>query len=473
MKFSAKLKLERANAGHLIRAFFQEFNPKNILQIKGDEAKAEIFFEENPPMKIVEAISHCFVLSFCYVESDDICEQDDMNTMETEPVGEAEPDGEVEPDSEVEPDGETESNGGVEPDSEAESDGEVKPDSEAESDGEVKPVGKAESNGEVESDGGVEPYSEAESDGEVKPVGKAEPNGEAESDGEVEPNNNTVTKTVCTAYTEEIPELTSIASNVANYDEFLTGVLDWLEIGKDEKNPTLCEQRRLAFLSIEQAVTNGCSRWKEIASQAVYNTRDKNYLWTAFANKMRECGHDMKLLKFLKILVLYRNYQFTTTVQDNAEKDTSTKEIVTFYPLNDVEKAELAGKIDEASEDASTNAEVTDEPKTIMSCLAEVTWFITFINSIDKTKTIEEKVEEVLVKMNLEEPKYADVKKKILDIAIKAMKARSIEDMIELKTFSKSRMDFSSFLNDFADKNSSKKVKVIDFLKELREVILV
>lgn len=59
-----KFKQER-NAEHLIRAFFQEFNPESSIVVRGKEAKLEIVFRE-PPIAIIEAIKHCEVIELNY-----------------------------------------------------------------------------------------------------------------------------------------------------------------------------------------------------------------------------------------------------------------------------------------------------------------------------------------------------------------------------------------------------------------------
>ena len=65
-KIWAKLYLnpEKYDAKGLVRAFFGriDFNSKNSLVIRGEEAKVEIIFEEHPPMDIIEAISNCKIM---------------------------------------------------------------------------------------------------------------------------------------------------------------------------------------------------------------------------------------------------------------------------------------------------------------------------------------------------------------------------------------------------------------------------
>lgn len=65
-KFWVKVKFKQEkNAEHLIRAFFQNFNPASSIVVRGKEAKMEIVFRE-PPMAIIDAINHCEVIELNY-----------------------------------------------------------------------------------------------------------------------------------------------------------------------------------------------------------------------------------------------------------------------------------------------------------------------------------------------------------------------------------------------------------------------
>ena len=51
-KFWAKVRFKQEkNAEHLIRAFFQDFNPASSIVVRGKEAKLEIVFRHNPCRK--------------------------------------------------------------------------------------------------------------------------------------------------------------------------------------------------------------------------------------------------------------------------------------------------------------------------------------------------------------------------------------------------------------------------------------
>lgn len=61
-KFWVKLKFkQKENAEQLIKAFFQEFNQKSSILVRGEEAEMEIIFQE-PPMPIIEEISKCEII---------------------------------------------------------------------------------------------------------------------------------------------------------------------------------------------------------------------------------------------------------------------------------------------------------------------------------------------------------------------------------------------------------------------------
>ena len=552
MKSAGEFKLDGKNAEDLIRAFFEEFNPKSTLHINGYTANAEIFFEENPPMKIVNAISRCNILSFDYEESEERYMDDEVGAKETEKSdGGVEVNNETEADSEGETGNSTESDSGVETSNETESDSEVESNNESESGKhcippppinflKVKANNETQSNSRVEtgngteSDSGVETSNETESDSEVEsnnesesgkhcipppPINflKVKANNETQSNSRVEKCNETnsnneveesnepqldskVQPTGNVAAKPEyntIPELTSIAKEVSSYEMFLNAVMDWLKLGVRETK-RMCEQRRSAFLSIEAVVSNGYDSWNQIESHATYNSTDRLVLGDTVSKKMQECGYQkIKILKFFRILVSYKKYEFeNATVTESVANDNGTdmtsnhlnteetKTSVTKADTNESTNndAEVIGKADtdtgtETVEKVDTDAEIVEktdtdaETEVTMPCFSEIPWFVDFLKSIDKTKTIEEKVKQVLFKMNLNNSKNTDVKEEILNLAIEAMKTEHIEDMIKQKPW-KLRMDFATFLNDFAGEYSTSKVIARDFLKDLQGALV-
>ena len=65
MKFWAKLKLkEEKNADGLIREFFENFNSKSSIVIKGEEAKVEVVFDSEPPKELIKAITQYDIVEF-------------------------------------------------------------------------------------------------------------------------------------------------------------------------------------------------------------------------------------------------------------------------------------------------------------------------------------------------------------------------------------------------------------------------
>lgn len=79
-KLWAKVKFKQEkNAEHLIRAFFQEFNPESSIVVRGIEAKLEIVFRE-PPIAIIDAINHCEIIELNYGKNlKEYEEEDDEN----------------------------------------------------------------------------------------------------------------------------------------------------------------------------------------------------------------------------------------------------------------------------------------------------------------------------------------------------------------------------------------------------------
>ena len=89
-KFWAKVRFKQEkNAEHLIRAFFQDFNPASSIVVRGKEAKLEIVFRQ-PPMAIIDAINHCEVIELNYGKNLKEYKEDETVKVETE--NDSEPD---------------------------------------------------------------------------------------------------------------------------------------------------------------------------------------------------------------------------------------------------------------------------------------------------------------------------------------------------------------------------------------------
>ncbi|MBQ7763984.1 hypothetical protein IJ384_01305, partial [bacterium] len=83
-KFWAKVEFKQEkNAEHLIRAFFQNFDPDSSIVVRGTEAKMEIIFQQ-PPMAIIDAISHCQVIELNYGKDLKEYEEEKDSNIETE-----------------------------------------------------------------------------------------------------------------------------------------------------------------------------------------------------------------------------------------------------------------------------------------------------------------------------------------------------------------------------------------------------
>ena len=83
-KFWAKVRFKQEkNAEHLIRAFFQDFNPASSIVVRGKEAKLEIVFRQ-PPMAIIDAINHCEVIELNYGKNLKEYKEDETVKVETE-----------------------------------------------------------------------------------------------------------------------------------------------------------------------------------------------------------------------------------------------------------------------------------------------------------------------------------------------------------------------------------------------------
>lgn len=358
MKLWAKLRLNgEKNANHLIRSFFEEFNPESSILIKGKEAEIEVVFEE-PPMQTVDAIVHCDIIEFSYEKSNEYGKE--KICVRAEQIKE----------------------------------------------GEAVTTGKQTNE-------------------------KAEfiTNGVIESEVVNLPKEKVKNEEVF-----EIPELTEIVTKSSSYENFVKSVLEWLKFGKKQE----------MFETIIKVAENlETISWKniknELANKGVKFAKNEDItIACKFKTRFKERKEPITPIPFIKAIIAYQTFNF-----DNSKP---------------VELTKSDGKISE------------------IPCLNEI-----FI-SVDKNQSIEQRVTYILKSMGLNRIEY-DMREMICKIANAAViteENRMNIDFIMAKAvilpdnLMDARITFSKFINDFVkEHNCDQKIKLIDFLEQLRKAVIV
>ena len=219
---------------------------------------------------------------------------------------------------------------------------------------------------------------------------------------------------------KNIPILDEFATQASSFDEFIQLVGNWLHLsGKSG-----------LFADLVVAATSASEiTWKSLIQNTHANSTDQVALSKAVHQKFPDSS--VTLLPFLSIMKEYKNYSFGQSKQSK------------------------------------------------MQCMPFIPEFEEALGNIDKTLTVEERVKPLLNVIglaNLSTTEQEDILKLVVTaVQLKELTYRNVFDVLRLPTtYSESnrQMTFSTFINDFLHKHSNQKVKSIQFLRELQEIIM-
>ena len=436
-KFWVKVKFKQEkNAEHLIRAFFQDFNPTSSIVVRGKEAKLEIVFRE-PPMAIIDAINHCEVIELNYGKNLKEYKEDEDLQVEAENDSKQRNVG-VESSEKIEQTNvESENSEQSEP-TNAESEDSEQPEQtnvESENFEQSEPT-----NAENENSKQTEQPKKKRGRPATK---KLEPKKETKS----EPTIN-------------IPNLEEIAKKSNSFEHFAELVAKWLEMDK--------RKEFFKSLIIVSAEVDNIT-WKELEKalknkNVFYTQWDKIWSRQQVSEKLKE--YSATMLSFLNVTKKYKEYSFKE-VEEYSTEENSSKQDVEKTTTNFEEKTD------------KFNETVFPKPRVKMECMPEIKEFEETLASVDKTQPVEERVRYVLGAMGLNNMSVKE-QKQIVEIASTAVKKGRmafdiifVEANIPIEQTMTVRMTFSKFVNDFVQKyESGKKVKLLTFLSELQKIIM-
>lgn len=424
-KFWAKVKFKQEkNAEHLIRAFFQNFDPASSIVVRGKEAKLEIVFQK-PPMAIIDAINHCEVIELNYGKNLKEYEEDEIIQVETESDSEQE-------------------NAGGENFEQTEQ-------ASAESENSKQPEQtSAESENSKQTEQTSAESENSKQTGQLKKKRGRPATNKKESTKEAKPEQKPI----------KIPELEEIARKASSFEDFAKLVAEWLKMDKRQEF-----FKNLVIVSAEiDKIT-----WKELekalkCKNVSYTQRDKIWSGQQVSKKLKE--HSVTTLSFLKVTRQYREYSFEQLKKDSAEENFAEQ-------LG----KEITKSAEEKAEDS--NGSVIPKPRLKMECMPEIKEFEETLASVDKTQPVEDRVQYVLKAMGLDKMPVKE-QKQIVEIASTAVKKGRmtfdiifVEANIPIEQTMTVRMTFSKFINDFVQNyESGKKVKLLTFLSELQKIIM-
>ena len=423
-KFWVKVKVKQEkNAEHLIRAFFQDFNPASSIVVRGKEAKMEIVFRE-PHMAIIDAINHCEVIELNYGKNLKEYKEDEDLQVETENDSK-------------------QRNVGVESSEKIEQTNVESEDSEQ----------PEQTNVESENSEQPEPTNAENENSEQTEQPKKKRGSPATK--KLEPKKETKSEP-----TINIPKLEEIAKKSNSFEHFAELVAKWLEMGKRKdffKNLIIvsAEVDKIKWKELEKALKN---------KNVFYTKWDKIWSGQQVSEKLKE--YSATMLSFLNVTKKYKEYSFKE-VEEYSTEENSSKQDVEKTTTNFEEKTD------------KFNETVFPKPRVKMECMPEIKEFEETLASVDKTQPVEERVRYVLGAMGLNNMSVKE-QKQIVEIASTAVKKGRmafdiifVEANIPIEQTMTVRMTFSKFVNDFVQKyESGKKVKLLTFLSELQKIIM-
>ena len=436
-KFWVKVKVKQEkNAEHLIRAFFQDFNPASSIVVRGKEAKMEIVFRE-PPMAIIDAINHCEVIELNYGKNLKEYKEDEDLQVETENDSKQRNVG-------------VESSEKIEQTNVESEDSEQPEQTNVESENSEQPE---QTNVESENSEQPEPTNAENENSEQTEQPKKKRGSPATK--KLEPKKETKSEP-----TINIPKLEEIAKKSNSFEHFAELVAKWLEMGKRKdffKNLIIvsAEVDKIKWKELEKALKN---------KNVFYTKWDKIWSGQQVSEKLKE--YSATMLSFLNVTKKYKEYSFKE-VEEYSTEENSSKQDVEKTTTNFEEKTD------------KFNETVFPKPRVKMECMPEIKEFEETLASVDKTQPVEERVRYVLGAMGLNNMSVKE-QKQIVEIASTAVKKGRmafdiifVEANIPIEQTMTVRMTFSKFVNDFVQKyESGKKVKLLTFLSELQKIIM-
>jgi len=411
-KFWAKVKFKQEkNAEHLIRAFFQNFNPESSIVVKGKEAKLEIVFRQ-PPMAIIDAINHCEVIELNYGKNLKEYEEDETIQVETENDYE-------------------QGNAGGESFEQTEQENAESENSEH----------AEQENAESESPEHAEQPKKKRGRPATK---KKEPTKEAK------PEQKPI----------KIPELEEIAKKAASFEDFAKLVAEWLEMDKRQEF-----FKNLVIISAEiDKIT-----WKELEKalkcKNIFFTRwDKIWSGQQVSEKLKE--HSVTTLSFLNTTRQYKEYSFKQVKKHSAEEN-STEQVRKETTKNVEEKADDSNEsvIPKPRLKMECMPEIKEFEETLASVdktqpVEDRVRYVLKAMGLDKMSVKEQKQIVEIASTAVRKGRMA------FDIIF-------VETNIPIEQTMTVRMTFSKFINDFVQNyESGKKVKLLTFLSELQKIIM-
>ncbi|MBO5143179.1 MAG: hypothetical protein J6J11_06415 [Treponema sp.] len=294
--------------------------------------------------------------------------------------------------------------------------------------------------------------------------------------------------------------LENLAKQASSYEEFVDSIVKLMDLSSKEEFFRTC---------IEAADSIPKVTWKNLEEYC--NKKGISfglYEKQKCTRKVAEIfGHEnISILLLFKKIVEYKNNNFASK-SDESKKSSSENNVVEDGNIskeqNVPQKAEkhvlaepvkrFAKKVnnganknaDKSFNSVSKKNFVPNKPNApvimslMMKCMPEIKYFEDILKNIDMTKPVENRVRYVLTSMGLLDFD-AEMQKKILELAVTAVNIKNptldaifMKTNIEFEEVMEVRANFGKLINNFVAKSvPDMKVKMLDFLKDLQNVVM-
>lgn len=245
------------------------------------------------------------------------------------------------------------------------------------------------------------------------------------------------------------------AESSGNFWEFIKSVNEWLGLSIVESNYLHILIGMLSRLNQKPYEL----RYQQIkdANKALHVSDAKRAkISKNIASLMKKKGHDVAMLPYIITIMKYKDF-FSANKQD-VEQEISSEIISDIEPKNDVQSIEPVHQ----------------------NSLLSNPEFASILERVDNSKPLEEQIRTLYTEMGFGKV-YRNIFNKICNITISAIvmdSFESIDDVIisagegdpKSKDCMKLKFEFSELVNDFNKKFHIKRMKVVKFLKELKEI---
>ena len=487
MKITARITFSKCvNREFLIQAFFdkKEFSSKNSIHIENDKtAVVQIFFEDNPPQSLIKAISYCEINELDFSDEGEPVktkfENEDKNTSEDDSQTFAPSD--IAGQNEFEPKKENNTEEGQQS-SDTEEQSRPKPEEDQlisePSDAEDSAAGSSEQDDSEFRFFNTAIGESTESDKGTKVVKKGR-------HGRTKPSAEDYL---------DIPVFDEIVTQCSNFDEFTRGVAKWMGLQEKETEYFCMLTKELSKIDGQEPYELRNSQVKDAHKATGLPEYRKTRFSKTITTLLEEKEVFSTMLPLLSTVLKYNSHFPNIDVTSNTQ---NTDDTAVYEDAENAQSAEIV--VDSESKEPHTDVADADE-KQVSSSDVVVSDNVTeteaheekdennirnnpkvaeILSRIDNTKPLRERIEFLYHQMGFQNFSPI-IFKKFCEVTMVAISMDALESIDDVMTATGYDMDcwqnqkiktkFSQLIIDFNKTNHIKKMKVIVFLREIKDI---